>query len=277
MATQRRADALVTGDAVGQVSSQTLSNLAMISHATSLPILRPLVGANKEEIIRLAEQVGTAALSAVVAEYCSMAATRPATSSRASIVEAEEAELDPAILEHAIATRTVFDLRSLDVEARGIAELDVDTIAGDATVIDLRSRAAFAAWHWPGALQLDFERARVAYRSFAPDRRYVLYCEFGLKSAHLAEQMRRHGFDASNFRGGLRALVAHARGRRLGSPDCSSDAPTLATDAARARGRRRPRHARALRGAGFGARRGDRQHTARRRSARSSCGCSRCW
>jgi len=219
VAAQRRADALVTGDAVGQVSSQTLSNLAVISHATELPILRPLVGANKDEIIRLAEQIGTAALSAVVVEYCSMVAPRPATTSRASIVEAEEAELDPAILEHAIATRTVFDLRSLDVEARGIPELDVDAIAGDAIVIDLRSRAAFAAWHWPGALQLDFERARVAYRSFAPDRRYVLYCEFGLKSAHLAELMRRNGFDASNFRGGLRALVAHARERRLNPPD----------------------------------------------------------
>jgi tRNA uracil 4-sulfurtransferase len=219
VAAQRRAEALVTGDAVGQVSSQTLSNLAAISHATALPILRPLVGANKDEIIRLAEQIGTAALSAVVAEYCSMVATRPATTSRASIVEAEEEELDPAILEHAVATRVVFDLRSLDVEARGIAELDVDAIADQDTVIDLRSRTAFAAWHWPGALQLDFDRALVAHRSFAPDRHYVLYCEFGLKSAHLAEQMRRHGFDASNFRGGLRALVAHARERRLGSPD----------------------------------------------------------
>ena len=219
VAAQRRAEALVTGDAVGQVSSQTLSNLAVISRATGLPILRPLVGANKDEIIRLAEQIGTAALSAVVAEYCSMVAPRPATRSRASIVEAEEAQLDPEILEHAVATRTVFDLRMLDVEARGIPELEVDTIASDATVIDLRSRAAFAAWHWPGALQLDFDRALVAYRSFARDQRYVLYCEFGLKSAHLAERMRRHGFDASNFRGGLRALVAHARERRLGSPD----------------------------------------------------------
>jgi hypothetical protein len=145
------------------------------------------VGANKDEIIRLAEQIGTAALSAVVAEYCSMVASRPATTSRASIVEAEEAELDPAILEHAIATRTVFDLRSLDVEARGIPELDVDAIASDAIVIDLRSRAGFAAWHWPGALQLDFDRAArpplLRARSALP-----LYCEFGLKSAYLAER-----------------------------------------------------------------------------------------
>jgi len=219
VAAQRRAEALVTGDAVGQVSSQTLSNLAAISQATALPILRPLVGANKDEIIRLAEKIGTAPLSAVIAEYCSMAATRPATSSRANLVEAEEALLDPAILEHAIASRSVFDMRSLDVESRGIPELDVETIADDATVIDLRSRTAFAAWHWPGALHLDFDRALVAHRSFARDQRYLLYCEFGLKSAYLAERMRQSGFDASNFRGGLRGIVALARTRNLRSPD----------------------------------------------------------
>lgn len=214
IAAQRHADALVLGDAVGQVSSQTLSNLAVISHATAMAILRPLVGANKDEIIRLAERIGTAKLSAVVDEYCAMVATRPATSSRDAIVAAEEANLDPAVLERAIADRSVFDLRSLDVESRGIPELEIATIPDDATVIDLRSRDAFTAWHWPGALHLDFERALAAYRSAARDRRYVLYCEFGLKSAHLAELMRRDGYDASNFRGGLAALVALARAKR---------------------------------------------------------------
>ncbi len=218
VAVQRRADALVTGDAVGQVSSQTLSNLAVISRATEVPILRPLVGANKDEIIRLAERIGTARLSAVVDEYCAMLATRPATSSRAGVLAAEEAALDPAVLERAVADRSVFELRSLDVESRGLPELEIGAIPGDATVIDLRSRTAYDAWHWPGALHLDFERALAACRSVARDRRYVLYCEFGLKSAHLAETMRRDGYDASNFRGGLAALVALARSRGGAAP-----------------------------------------------------------
>ena len=62
--------ALVTGEAVGQVSSQTLQNLAVISEVTRLPVLRPLVGFNKDEIIALAERIGTAPLSAVVQEEC---------------------------------------------------------------------------------------------------------------------------------------------------------------------------------------------------------------
>jgi thiamine biosynthesis protein ThiI len=200
--------------------------MAAISAVTAVPILRPLVGANKDEIIRLAETIGTARLSAVVDEYCAMVATRPATSSRADIVAAEEADLDPAVLERAVANRSVFDLRSLDVESRGIPELETSAIPGDAVVIDLRTGDAFAAWHWPGALHLDFDRAVAASRSMARDRRYVLYCEFGLKSAHLAESMRGDGYDASNFRGGLAALVALARAKGASHAPASHSNPT---------------------------------------------------
>jgi len=59
----------------------------------------------------------------------------------------------------------------------------------------------------------------LAIPSLARERRYVLYCEFGLKSAHAAERMRAAGLDARHFRGGLRALVAYARSRRLPGPD----------------------------------------------------------
>jgi rhodanese-related sulfurtransferase len=45
----------------------------------------------------------------------------------------------------------------------------------------------------------------------ARDQRYVLYCEFGLKSAHLADLMRTAGFDASHFKGGSATLMRHAR------------------------------------------------------------------
>lgn len=215
----RHADAIVTGDAVGQVSSQTLPNIAVISQAASLPILRPLIGANKDEIIRAAERIGTAPLSAVIHEYCAMVPARPATTSKLDVVASEETYLDPALLERVIAERRVLDLRALDLSAYSDPALEVDAIAADATVIDLRSRTAFAAWHWPNALQLDLDHALAAFRSFARDRRYVLYCEFGLKSAHLAERMRAEGFDAANFRGGLRALVAYAKSRRVRPPE----------------------------------------------------------
>jgi thiamine biosynthesis protein ThiI len=217
VARERRALAIVTGEAVGQVSSQTLGNLAVISQATTLPILRPLVGANKDEIIALAGRIGTAELSAVVQEYCAMVPRRPATAAALEAILAEEARLDPEVLQRAVAGRRVFDLHALDPEAHGVPELEVAAIPPGATVIDLRSRTAYRAWHWPGALQLDLGPALQAYPSFDKEKTYVLYCEFGLKSAHLAELMRRAGFEAFHVKGGVRWLMKQS-GAELAVP-----------------------------------------------------------
>ena len=80
-------------------------------------------------------------------------------------------------------------------------------------MLDLRSKSAYQSWHYPGALFLDFAHALRVYTSLPKDKRYVLYCEFGLKSAHLAELMRRTGFDASHFNHGFSQLRAYANER----------------------------------------------------------------
>jgi thiamine biosynthesis protein ThiI len=220
VAKERGAAALVTGEALGQVSSQTLANLAVITPATALPVLRPVIGLNKDEILNIARAIGTYELSAVVGEYCALVPGRPATEAQPAAVLGEEAKLDPTWLANAVTTRKVFPLRTLDLEgvALGSADLELETVSEDAVVIDLRSRAAFQGWHWPGALWLDFAHAAAAYPKFDPARGYLLYCEFGLKSAHLAELMRKSGLRAHNFRGGLRRLVAHAKARGIAGP-----------------------------------------------------------
>ncbi len=206
IACERRAEALITGDAVGQVSSQTLTNLASISEVTSLPVLRPLVGLNKEEIIELAGRIGTFEASKVVGEYCALVPSRPATRASPEVLRREEAALNPALLERAVAARRRFDLRGLDPELLGPSELRIDHVPPGSVVLDLRARAEFGEWHWPEALWLDFAQALRAYPSFDRDATYVLYCDLGLKSAHLAERMRAAGFRAFHFRGGTRAL-----------------------------------------------------------------------
>ncbi|MCP5055306.1 MAG: tRNA 4-thiouridine(8) synthase ThiI [bacterium] len=206
VAEQAGAHAIITGEAVGQVSSQTLVNLRTISEATDFPILRPLIGSNKDEIIRRAEQIGTAELSAVVGEYCALVPRRPATAAKLDVILEQEKEMDTAVLERAIEEREILALRSLDPEACGMPEIETDRVPEGACVVDLRVRHEYESWHYPGALQLDFSRALDAYASFAKDQPYVLYCEYGLKSAHLAEMMRSAGHRALHFRGGTRAL-----------------------------------------------------------------------
>jgi len=203
---ERRASAIITGEAVGQVSSQTLPNLAVISQATSETILRPLVGTNKDEIIDTARLIDTYDLSKIVGEYCAMVPTRPATAATLGAIEAEEAKLDLSIIEAAVAARRIFKLRELEVETLGIPDLEIDRIPAGAVVIDLRTRPEYQSWHWPDALQLDFSRALRAHASFDRNQTYVLYCEIGLKSAHLAEVMRKEGLRAFHIPGGSRAL-----------------------------------------------------------------------
>jgi thiamine biosynthesis protein ThiI len=201
-----RASAIVTGEAVGQVSSQTLPNLMVISRATTETILRPLIGSNKDEIIETARLIGTYDLSKIVGEYCAMVPTRPATAATLGAIEVEEAKIDLSILNAAVAARKTFKLRELDLETLGIADLEIHRIPAGATVIDLRSKSEHQDWHWPEALQLDFGQALNAYAKFDRSKIYVLYCEIGLKSAHLAELMRKEGLRAFHVPGGLKAL-----------------------------------------------------------------------
>lgn len=108
LAKQLGAQALVTGDSLGQVSSQTLSNLATVQQATSLLVLRPLVGFDKIEIIEEARRIGTAEISTLPDEDCCSLLTPPhvATSSRPEDLERLEARVDAdatvaRLLEHA--------------------------------------------------------------------------------------------------------------------------------------------------------------------------------
>jgi rhodanese-related sulfurtransferase len=82
----------------------------------------------------------------------------------------------------------------------------VNRIPESATVIDLRSKPEYQGWHWPDALHLDFAQALKTYANFDRNKTYVLYCEIGLKSAHLAEFMRKEGLQAFHIPGGLKTL-----------------------------------------------------------------------
>jgi tRNA uracil 4-sulfurtransferase len=96
IAKRERVVALVTGESVGQVASQTLSNMKSIEAVTGLPILRPLVGMDKNEIIARARKLGTYDISIEPDEDCCsyLMPQKPATHSRVQDLEAAERALD---------------------------------------------------------------------------------------------------------------------------------------------------------------------------------------
>jgi len=96
IARRERARALITGESIAQVASQTLSNLMVINEVTRLPVLRPLSGNDKEEIVDMARELGTYEISIEPYEdCCSLFVPRhPVTRAKREVVEEAESRLD---------------------------------------------------------------------------------------------------------------------------------------------------------------------------------------
>ena len=92
-----RAKALVTGESLGQVASQTLENIAAVHAVVDIPVLRPLIGSDKLEIIDVAKRIGTFEISSRPADDCCTLFMPRSPETHARIVDCERAEQDVPI------------------------------------------------------------------------------------------------------------------------------------------------------------------------------------
>lgn len=98
IAKKEKCDFLITGENLGQVSSQTLSNLYVIDRSVSIPVIRPLIGFDKVDIINTCNEIGIYEL-AKGRECCdALGPEHPATVSREEVILEEEKKLFPRIL-----------------------------------------------------------------------------------------------------------------------------------------------------------------------------------
>src|SRR5439155_21098661 len=97
-----KAKALLTGESLGQVASQTLDNMSVIQQAATLPILRPLVGMDKQEIIDQARRISTFEISSIPDQDCCQlfVPKHPATKATPREVEEAESRFDVRQLAH---------------------------------------------------------------------------------------------------------------------------------------------------------------------------------
>jgi thiamine biosynthesis protein ThiI len=219
LARELRAEALVTGESLAQVSTQTLRNLAVAEAAIGLPVLRPLIGMDKEETIALARRIGTHDLSATVKEHCAIATGRVETwAAPAEIASAEQraaardAALQEPAIARAVASRRVVELRTWRPGLAGLPEHVVEQVPRGAVVVDVREPAE---GHLAGDLRIPMSAGPAAFDRLAPDRTYVLVCSHGTRSEILARELRARGIDARSLAGGLAQLAE-------GMPDVGS-------------------------------------------------------
>ncbi len=203
------AEAIVTGECLSQVSSQTLPNLRSIEAAIELPVFRPLLCFDKEQIIADTRRIGTYPISAGVEEYCQLVPDKPVTACTVALAALHEGTMDLSILKAAYESARAINLSTLSPADLVTPYIYTDEIRSSDVVIDCRSSDAYALWHHERAVNIEFYELLTAHDKLKKNDRHVLYCPIGLQSAVLAEKLQKLGYDAFSFRGGMSGLKTY--------------------------------------------------------------------
>ncbi len=198
VADEMEIDALVTGESVAQVSSQTLRNLALIDEATSKLVLRPLVTMNKNEIIQIAEEIGTRHFAENMPEYCGVISKNPVTHGSFKRLPREEARFDFSVLEEAVANREVVPVDQIVAEINQKAAVPVVKEVTDEVVIDIRPDSE--KQHSPlkleaEVIEMPFHELNQQFKKLDQSKNYLLYCQKGVMSQLHAQYLIDQGFE----------------------------------------------------------------------------------
>ena len=201
VADQLDIQALVTGEAVAQVSSQTLPNLVVIDSVTDHLILRPLALSGKQDIIDTARAIGTEEFSRHIPEYCGVISNKPTTRARPERISREEERFNMDLLDEAVAnariqliSQVVKDLASPQAEVLVSSSLEPGVTLIDIRHPDEQERAplSIAAIDDVNVLQVPFYQLQPFMEDKDRAARYLLYCDKGMMSrlhaAHLMDQ-----------------------------------------------------------------------------------------
>lgn len=191
--------ALVTGESVAQVSSQTLANLAVIDSVTSMLVLRPLITSDKNDIIDIARAIGTEQFAASMPEYCGVISVKPTTRAREDKVAAEEANFDFAVLDQAVANKRIQNIDNVMEDDTPLAEVEIFAIPQpDAIILDIRhpDEVDVRPLKVAGSVvqAVPFFSLQTRFKHFEQGPHYLLYCDKGVMSRLHAELLVEQGF-----------------------------------------------------------------------------------
>ena len=200
VAEQMNIQALVTGEAVAQVSSQTLPNLAVIDSVTDKLVLRPLITMDKQDIIGIARAIGTEEFARNIPEYCAVISKNPTTCARPERVLKEEANIDFAVLEAAINNRRTISITEIIADDLSREEVEVcEVLAQDNVIIDIRHPTEEELKPLKlvdrEVVTIPFYQLMSKFSEFNRSRQYLLYCDKGVMSQLHAMHLRDKGYE----------------------------------------------------------------------------------
>ncbi len=183
---------MVTGESIGQVSSQTPQNLMLISEGIKYPVYRPLIGFDKEETINYSKSKSLF-MNQSSAEFCSLFSKNPGI-----IVNHKDFynEIKKFNVKDYMQELVEIDKNTIDDYIKSIKNKRFRGELDNVEFIDLRSRSDYENWHEPGAINLNLGELRNFIEHADRFKNYVFYCKKGLNSAYAASIMSKHGFNA---------------------------------------------------------------------------------
>ncbi|MGK0255412.1 MAG: thiamine biosynthesis protein ThiI [Arcobacteraceae bacterium] len=196
IANEMEIDALVTGESVAQVSSQTLRNLALIDQVTNKLILRPLATMNKPEIMSIANDIGTRRFAENMPEYCGVISKNPIIHGSYKRMAEISKRFNYEVLDTAVdnATKIFVDEIEDDIKAIGEIETVSDISSGEYVIIDIRQEDDTIETSCE-TLKIPFFLLKNAFKTLPQDKEYLLYCDKGIMSQLHAQYLR----DAENY------------------------------------------------------------------------------
>ncbi|MGC9385539.1 MAG: tRNA uracil 4-sulfurtransferase ThiI [Hydrogenovibrio sp.] len=190
-------DALVTGEAVAQVSSQTLRNLAFIDQATDKLVLRPLALMSKPDIMAMADRIGTREFAENMPEYCGVISQNPVTHGSYKRMAVDSKKFDASVLQQAVNSAKAISVDSIVENINQAQAMDVVTEPLETdTIIDIRQPEVAKAQPLKAAsvMTIPFYDLNRAFKSLDLQKRYLLYCQKGVMSQLHAQYLYDAGY-----------------------------------------------------------------------------------
>ncbi|MBA1437855.1 MAG: tRNA 4-thiouridine(8) synthase ThiI [Epsilonproteobacteria bacterium] len=186
-------DALLTGESVAQVSSQTLRNLALIDQATNKLVLRPLATMNKPEIIALAEKIGTRHFAENMPEYCGVISQNPITHGSFKRMEKVAQKFNYDVLQKAVDDAKIIDIDTVvdDVNQLQAVEIVNEIDPDKHTIIDIRTEGKELTTK-AKQIAIPFHNLKKEFEKLPQNKEYLLYCDKGVMSQLHAQYLIDH-------------------------------------------------------------------------------------
>lgn len=192
--------AIVTGEALGQVSSQTLTNLRLIDKAADALVLRPLITHDKEQIIAMAKTIGTDDIAKSMPEFCGVISKNPTVKAIESRILEEEGHFNFDVLEEAVQQAKYLDIREIAQQTEQEVTSVETTFELDENDVILDIRSPEETEESPFTLEgvtvkvLPFYKLSSQFGSLDQSKQYLLYCQRGVMSKLQALYLKENGF-----------------------------------------------------------------------------------